>query len=251
MNIIDLKTYFSKINYDIDKYRDQINLINKLTKTRSNGGNTRQYNINEINEIMKYNNHNIESYGMEQPFLINALCKYYNIEKYIEIGTGRGTSAYSTCILDNIIQVDTLDILNFNDKNNWAINFIPYSNISLQNLYNLLPFNEKSKINFHCSNSKNFDYNIFEENYGAAFIDGCHDNYDIIMNDFIQCNKLVKDNGIIIMDDYGLFQTVTNVINDIYDKYKDKYKFTLIEFRGHLFDQNKKEKNKGIVLIEK
>ena len=52
------------------------------------------------------------------------------------------------------------------------------------------------------------------------------------------------------MDDYGTEKVVTKVINDIYKKYKNEFKFKIIEFRGHLFDEDKKQKNVGIVLIE-
>ena len=52
------------------------------------------------------------------------------------------------------------------------------------------------------------------------------------------------------MDDYGTEKVVTRVINDIYKKYKNEFKFKVIEFRGHLFDEAKKQKKVGVVLIE-
>ena len=70
------------------------------------------------------------------------------------------------------------------------------------------------------------------------------------MNDFIKCKELIKKNGIIVMDDYGTEKVVTRVINDIYKKYKNEFKFKVIEFRGHLFDEAKKQKKVGVVLIE-
>ena len=53
-----------------------------------------------------------------------------------------------------------------------------------------------------------------------------------------------------IRDSYGTEKVVTRVINDIYKKYKNEFKFKVIEFRGHLFDEAKKQKKVGVVLIE-
>ena len=39
MEVVSLKAFFNSINYDYSIFKDNINTINKLTKTRSKGNN--------------------------------------------------------------------------------------------------------------------------------------------------------------------------------------------------------------------
>ena len=70
------------------------------------------------------------------------------------------------------------------------------------------------------------------------------------MKDFLNCLKVVKkDKGIILFDDYFTDQyVVRNVVHDVLQNYNFKTK--LIEFRGHIFENGKKESNSGIVMME-
>ena len=252
MEVVSLKAFFNSINYDYSIFKDNINTINKLTKTRSKDNNKPiDVTTKQIFDVLSNKEKNIEQFGLEQPFLIHAICKNYNAKNFLEIGTGRGTASYSVSLLDSVDKIDTIDIVSKTKKFNAAINFVEFKNLSLSTIYDYIPFDSKKKITFHNSNSLNFKYDILSETkYDVAFIDGCHNHYETIMNDFIKCKELIKENGIIVMDDYGTEKVVTRVINDIYKKYKNEFRFKIIEFRGHLFDEAKKQKKVGVVLIE-
>ena len=213
MEVVSLKDYFNSINYNYFMFKDNINTINKLTKTRSKGNN-KPLDISQININNVLSNHekNIEQFGLEQPFLIHAICKNYNAKNFLEIGTGRGTASYSVSLLESIDKIDTIDIVSKTKKFN-RINFVEFKNLTISIIYDYIPFNSKKKIEFHNSNSLNFKYDILSENkYDVAFIDGCHNHYETIMNDFIKCKELIKEHGIIVMDDYGTEKVVTKVI---------------------------------------
>ena len=123
--------------------------------------------------------------------------------------------------------------------------------IKNKDLYDLIPFKEKEKIKFLHIKELNEKYNVENKNkYDMAFIDGNHSNYNIIMNDFINSNNIVKDDGIIVFDDYGNFPVVTKVVNDIMKKHKE-YEYLYVPFRGYLFMPDKKDEKSGEVILFK
>jgi predicted O-methyltransferase YrrM len=104
-------------------------------------------------------------------------------------------------------------------------------------LYDLLKYKEKEKINFkHIYELTDKYLKENEGKFDMAFIDGNHSEYNIIYNDFMNSVNLTREGGIIVFDDYGNFPVVTRVVNDVMKKYED-YKYVLVPFRGHYFNE--------------
>jgi len=234
MKTSNIKNLFEINNFNYKEDESKILKICEITKTRVDS-----------------NKKNIkEHYGIEQSFIIHYLAKKFNTESFFEIGTGRGTASYSVALCDTIKRIDTFDIVPFERKFKTAVNFKPFFG-SNKDLYNLIPFESKKKIKFSHINELNEKYNVENKNkYDMAFIDGNHSNYNIIMNDFINSNNVVKDNGIIVFDDYGNFPVVTKVVDDIIKKHPE-YSYLYVPFRGYLYMPDKKDEKSGEVILFK
>jgi len=234
MKTIDIRQLFEKNNFNYKKDEDKIFKICEITKTR-----------------VDFNKKNIkEHYGIEQSFIIYFLAKIFKTETFFEIGTGRGTASYSIALCNTLKTINTFDIVPFTQKFQTAVNFKPFFG-SNKDLYNLIPFESKDKIKFLHISELNEKYNKQNKNkFDMAFIDGNHSDYNIIMGDFINANNVVKDNGIIIFDDYGNFPVVTKVINDIMQKYTE-YSYLFVPFRGYLYMTDKKDEHSGEVILFK
>lgn len=234
MKEISIDDFFKKTNYTYSNIEDKLLKINEITKTRVDPSKT---NIKQ-------------HFGIEQSFLLYYIAEVVGAKKIIEIGTGRGTGSYSFSLLKNVELVNTFDIVPFTENMNTAVNFKKFIG-SNKDLYNLIPYDEKSKIDFKHINELNVEYKINnKDNFDLAFIDGNHDDYETIMNDFLNCSLLTNDNGIIVFDDYGNFPVVTKVINDIIEKHPE-YIFVNIPFRGHLFMKDKACNDSSEVILFK
>ena len=236
METITLDVYNPLENYSEEEIEKLLN-INLYTKTR------RDHRKNDARE----------HYGIEQSFLVYSVAKKYNCKNMLEIGTGRGTASYSVSMLKNVEKVDTFDVIGYDEKVLTAVKFRSFYG-SNKDIYEMIPYSEKSKINFNCISILNNEYiKKNEGKFDMAFIDGNHSNYSIIMDDFVRCEKLTKEDGIILFDDYGNFPVVTQVIEDVMKSRKD-YKFILVPFRGYYFSnwsKREKEKGSGVVLCFK
>lgn len=234
MNKLSIVEFFNNTNFSYKEIEDKLFEINKYTKTR----------------VDPYKTHITHHYGIEQSFLLYYIGYTLNIKNFLEIGTGRGTTSYSLSLLKDIEEIYTFDIIPFNKKMNYAINF-KECYVSNEDIFNLIPYSEKKTINFKSINylDENFKKKYYKS-FDLAFIDGCHNNYEVIMNDFINCNHLTKDDAVIVFDDYGNFPVVTKVVDDIIKKYKN-YGFISVSFRGHLFMKDKKCNNSSEVLLFK
>jgi len=232
MKNTDLKTFFASINYNPEKDKEKLAHICGLTKTRVDP---------------KKNKFEFD-YGMEQTFFIKAFSDSIKCKNFFEIGTGRGTSSYAVSLTETVEKILTIDIISHQQKKQEAVNYKP-ALVSNLDLYNLIDFKEKEKIQFKHVD----DYaDIVEENkehFDFCFIDGDHDNESIIINDFNICMKVLKKPGYIVWDDYdpNRFQ-VKKVVDGISQKYG--YSCELVEFRGHLFGDKTAEKNAGEVIMK-
>lgn len=68
MEKITLTDFFNKINYDWKKDKDKLETICYFTKTRVN------QNVNKFSLM----------YGMEQPFVIKAIAKFFKSECFLK-----------------------------------------------------------------------------------------------------------------------------------------------------------------------
>ena len=234
MKTSNIQNLFEINNFNYKEDENKILKICEITKTRVDS-----------------NKKNIkEHYGIEQSFIIHFLAKMFNTESFFEIGTGRGTASYSIALCDTVKRINTFDIVPHERKFKTAVNFKPFFG-SNKDLYNLIPFESKNKIKFSHINELNAKYNIEnKDKFDMAFIDGNHSDYNIIMGDFINSNNVVKDNGIIVFDDYGNFPVVTKVVDDIMKKHPE-YSYLYVPFRGYLYMPHKKDEKSGEVILFK
>ncbi|MFA5023419.1 MAG: class I SAM-dependent methyltransferase [Patescibacteria group bacterium] len=231
METIALVDFFEKIGYDWTKDKDKIEKICYLTKTRVD------------NNITKFS----LLYGMEQPFVIKAISEFFKSDNFFEMGTGRGTASYSVALNSNIKEIVTIDIVGFSQKQSTSVGHRA-ATVSNKELYEKIGGEEKKKIKF--LERKHFSKTIsnFSNKFDLCFIDGEHDKESVISEDIRLAQKVSKEGAVFIFDDYCLNKfsvkkIVDNLLND------KKYNSLLIEMRGHLFDNGRKEKDEGLVVI--
>jgi len=233
MKKYELKKYFQQGNYNWKKDKKDLKTIFKYTKTR--------VRTDSVTDSF--------TYGAEQTFLIKSVLDRYKAKSFFEIGTGRGTACYAAALLPSVERVLTVDVLPFDQKRNEAIDFKP-AYVSNSDLYDLIPYKEKEKISFIERKNMKEILSKTDEKFDVCFIDGDHTNIKVILEDFFTCQKIMKDNGIIIWDDYDPEKfSVRKVVEKVKERCPE-YNTALVEFRGHLFG-DKKETNAGIVLMSK
>ena len=234
MKTLALKEFFQKVSYDWKKDQEDIKTICYYTKTRVNP---------KIDEMKLM-------WSAEQTFLIKAIAEWVNAENFFEIGTGRGTACYAVSLIPSIQNIHTVDILNFHQKFATAIGHKP-ANVSLSDIRELIPFEEKDKITFHIRKEFSALEEHFPKQFDLAFIDGDHDTKSIILEDYDLCKALIKDNGIILWDDYDPDRfAVKGIVEELLEK-DPELDAVLIEQRGHLFTDKPEETDKGVVIMKK
>jgi len=234
MRTIALKDFFQEIGYDWKQDFEKIKHICYYSKSRPDP------------KAKKFK----MSFGMEQPFVLKSIADYFKSKHFFEIGTGRGTACYSIAMSKTIKEIHTIDILKFKEKRVVAVG-TKRAIMSNKGIYKQIDVPEKDKIHFHLRKSfvrnKLQDYPKF---FDLCFIDGEHDKQDVIMLDFNTCQKIIKKDAIIVFDDYCLDKFgVKGVVDRLLED--SGFNAVLVEFRGHLFDANRKEKNEGIVIMSR
>ena len=233
MKIVNLTQYFDEMGYDWEKDKEELYHILEYTKTRPKKDPPELY---------------IPSAGTEQTFLIKCIAENMKAKTFFEIGTGRGTSCYAVSLLESVEEIVTVDIVSHYTKKNEAINSRPVV-VSNADLYDMIKFDQKSKIKFKHVSEMPYIIGEYEEEVDVAFIDGNHSDYDIVYQDYLNCKKIVRPGGIIIFDDYHDERfVVKKVVDDIIqkDQVKDA---TLVRLVGHLFETNNRRDNCGIVVM--
>jgi len=234
MKTTNLLEYFERVGYDWKDDLDNLKIICHFTKTR--------VNPNKEEGDM--------SFGAEQCFLVKAIAKSTKAEKFFEVGTGRGTACYSVSLEDTIDEIITVDIISHYQKKKEAIGYRE-AVVSNNDLYEMIPFQEKEKIKFKHTSEVPFFIEDERGQFDVAFIDGDHTNVDIIRNDFELCNKLVKNGGIILFDDYHPEKFAVKQVADKILEENPDFKAELICFHGHLFDEGRKVRDNGILVVTK
>lgn len=235
MQKMDLKSYFDTIGYDWKKDEKAIKAICKLTKTR----------------VRTPEHRNM--WGSEQQFLIKAIAENLHAKQFFEIGTGRGTTCYTLSLIPEIEKIVTIDLLPFRQKRETAVNYTP-AVLSNKDFYDAVSFDQKKKIIFYGGvGSKTWDEVVdYKDAFDLVFIDGNHDDPDIIMDDFYVSEFVLREGGIILFDDYGCEwgKGVTKVVDEVLED--GGWEGTLVEFRGHLFEGDKPpEKDQGMVILKR
>ena len=144
-------------------------------------------------------------------------------KKFLEIGIFQGVTARNICELlykihDNNFKYIGVDKFDLDEKtNNELIPSNNFKNPLKQFYYQYIikenPYSLKSVKNLLKKFDKNIDIfkgdskvvlpkiDLSDINY--VFLDGGH-SYDTVINDLINCNVVVENNGVILCDDYDL-----------------------------------------------
>lgn len=234
MKKVNVIEFFERTGYDWKKDLNKLSTICHFTKTRNNP------NKNEGDM----------SFGAEQCFFIKAVASSIGANNFFEIGTGRGTACYAVALEESIEEVVTVDIISHFQKKNEAIGYRT-AVVSNHDLYEMIPFEEKEKIKFKHTSEVPFFVDEMEDEFDFAFIDGNHTDKVIIENDFDICNKLVRDGGVILFDDYHPEKFAVKEVADKILKENPDFKAELVCFHGHLFDEERKVENYGILVVTK
>lgn len=234
MKTVSVVEYFEEMGYDWKNDRDSIEHILELTKTRPKNNPPEKY---------------VPSAGVEQTYLVKAIAESLGVKNYFEIGTGRGTSCYAVSLLPHVENIITVDIVSHFTKKNEAINSKPVV-VSNADLYEMIKFEEKDKIRFKHVSELPYIVEDHEEEMDLAFIDGNHTDYDIVMQDYLNCKKVLKPGGTVIFDDYHPEKfIVKKVVHDILEQDKS-IEATLVCVTGHIFETDKKKTDSGMVVFK-
>jgi len=68
--------------------------------------------------------------------------------------------------------------------------------------------------------SADFNYTAYEKNMDIVFVDGSHD-YKYVVSDTKAAEVLIRKGGLILWHDYGIWDGVTEAINELYEKNSD------------------------------
>ena len=234
MKTTGLLEYFDKVGYDWNEDRENLSTICHFTKTR----------IDPNKEEGQM------SFGAEQCFLVKAVANHIKAEKFFEIGTGRGTACYSVALEDTVEEIVTIDIVSHFQKKREAIGY-KEAIVSNDDIYQMIPFAEKHKIKFKHVSEVPFFEDELEDEFDLAFIDGNHTDIEVIENDFRIANKLVRDGGVILFDDYHPTKFAVKQVIDKILAENANFEAELVCFHGHLFDEERKVDDTGIVVVKK
>lgn len=234
MKTTGLLEYFNKVGYDWNEDRENLSTICHFTKTR----------IDPNKEEGQM------SFGAEQCFLVKAVANHIKAEKFFEIGTGRGTACYSVALEDAVEEIVTIDIVSHFQKKREAIGY-KEAIVSNDDIYQMIPFAEKHKIKFKHVSEVPFFEDELEDEFDLAFIDGNHTDIEVIENDFRIANKLVRDGGVILFDDYHPTKFAVKQVVDKILAENANFEAELVCFHGHLFEEERKVDDTGIVVVKK
>jgi len=232
MKTMELKEFFDYAGYDWEKDKEKLATICKFTKTR----------VKPHLTDFKF------TLGLEQPFLIKAIAEHIGSKYFFEIGTGRGTACYSTALNEEMAEIMTVDIVPHDEQMKTAINYKPVE-VSNADIYEMIPFEEKKKITF--KHTRDIDDITFEysEYFDLCFIDGNHMDAYTIYKDFNICKELTGEGGVILFDDYHPQKFAVKSVVDRILQENSSYDATLIKFHGHLFDEENKAQDHGIMMV--
>ena len=234
MKTVGVLEYFENIKYNWEKDKENLEHILGLTKTRPKENPPEGY---------------VPSAGHEQTYLIKAIAESMNVKKFFEIGTGRGTACYAVSLLSDIDEIVTVDIVSHYQKKNEAINSKPVV-VSTSDLYDLIRFDEKQKIKFKHISEMPYLLEEYEDEIDMSFIDGNHDDYDTVMQDYLNCKKVTKPGGVIIFDDYHPEKfIVRKVVQDVLEQ-DPSLDATLVCVTGHIFQTDKRKDDSGMVVVK-
>lgn len=176
-----------------------------------------------------------------QPLLVYNYCKKYEVENFFEIGTGRGSTSYIVSLLPCVKNIITIDKIPFDKKRDTFMNFIPVK-MSNREFNNLIPYHTKNKIQFLNCTTEDLNLKTYKNLFDFVYLDGNCKVDDVVKNDFKVAEKLLREDGVILVNNYGPNTALTHYIDQLRKTRSDLY-FQLI--------QTMDKPNHGSVLISK
>jgi SAM-dependent methyltransferase len=145
-----------------------------------------------------YANESGDSFSLHIPEWNQLLAPYVGRPNlnFLELGTAHGRA--SVYLLESILTgenctLDTVDIVVERVEDGEKISTYD----------NLKPYIDSNRCNFHIQSTVDFFlYNQNKKKYDVVYIDASHEKEDVLF-DGINAYWLLKDNGVIIFDDYG------------------------------------------------
>ena len=140
-----------------------------------------------------------DNFTMHIPIWNQVLSHFFRDKKdlkILELGSGNGLC--SNFLLDNYpCYIETVDL---SDSHIWEEEGEKYI---VSTTSNLQPFIEEGRCNFYQTSTKNFLLKNQDKKYDFIYIDASHDA-DWVLYDAVNSFPLLKENGLIIFDDYGM-----------------------------------------------
>ncbi len=186
--------------------------------------------------------------GMELPFVMKAIADRYGLQRFFEIGTGRGTTSYAVSQSSSIREIHTLDVIGFEDKRIVAIGG-KKTEVSNSDLFKILDIPNKDKITFY--NRNMFDESKFTNKFDFCFIDGDHNHSSVITDDFSMCKRLMTDDAVVVFDDYFIDRFEVKKAIDLIMIDNPDFEYWLLESRGYLFSGKIKDDNEGMIIASR
>lgn len=225
METVKFNDFAKKIGYEYEKDYDKMKVIWYYTKTRSYHG--------KACDIPKFSPRNGSMW--EQTLFLKCVAEKINCKNFFEIGTGRATGSLSISLLPSVEKIVTYDIIDPNKKREYAIGY-RQGFFSLNDLIKKVNFPESSKIDFRVR--EKVDKLEHKNFFDLCFIDGCHDNYDMIMRDYKFCLDVMTEDAVIIFDDYCHRYPIKKVVDDIL-RDNPEYKKVKMQVRNTIWDNGK------------
>lgn len=138
---------------------------------------------------------------------IKLLCNLGYNKNVFEIGTYRGRTTYA--LSQYAETVTTFDL-----GTNTSLESHLYSDYTVGQIYKE---NNCKNVTQLIGNSLEFDFTPYYNKFDLVYLDGGH-TYDIVKNDFLVSEKLIKHGGWIIIDDMG-WPEVKDAITELKNTY--------------------------------
>jgi len=225
MEIVKFNEFAKKINYSYEKDYDKMKVIWYYTKTRINPKKS-----NKFQEFFPSN-----GCMWEQTLFLKSVAEKMSCKNFFEIGTGRATGSLAVSLIPSVEKIITYDIRGPNKVEPFPIGFRKNFS-SVNDLIKKVNFPESSKIDFRVR--EKVDKLEYKNFFDLCFIDGCHDNYNMIMRDYKFCLDVMTEDAIIIFDDYCHKYPVKKVVDDIL-RDNPEYKKVKMQVRNTIWDNGK------------
>jgi len=187
--------------------------------------------------------------GYESCYLFLALQEKFEFKRFLEFGTGRGTTSFLMASQEGIEHVTTIDIVAHEQmKATWCdYKRCVMSNAQIHDRCVEHLGEPVAPIERVCTDSISLkSYGVPGGPFDLVYIDGSHD-YGPVKNDFAIAKELLADDAVVVFDDYdpqfGVYHAINELMTD-----ED---CILVSVNGHLYGTNKEAEGCGHIIWAK